>query len=384
MLFNTEQPLDFGTSLEILNNRNRGQTLSVIGAQARPSDNSPNPVSGVRSLTVPAHVQQVQAIATKTSDVSSKVTVSFKRGPQDYQFVSARCYVVGYKGNPQPVQMAEGQAPLSFQLENTGEPVAILVQSSGDLGQAPLSTAPSTTLQLVKTPLATVPTTAGNGPGTLEVQTNGVDNASQILLNLKSSDSSLQLTNSGGDVDIIENPFGKSSPMWWSSGDGTIYPFTTGLGDFSTGTANQIKFWMFRLPICLTVSKLATYINTLVNPSVCGFGVYSFSGGTKYFSWDSIATNTSGAKGTTLGAPVTLAPGVYIFACGCSVTGRPLTQGGYSTEGTNEPVQPWNANVVRTGTAANALSSGAMPSTLGALSTSNAISTVLPCIIMEP
>lgn len=178
--------------------------------------------------------------------------------------------------------------------------------------------------------------------------------------------------------------FGTASPSWWASGDGSVYPFGNGLGDFSTGNANQIKFWMIRIPYTISVSKLCTFINQLVNPSVCGYAVYNATGTTKILSWDNIATSTSGNKTTTI-TPVTIQPGVYISACASSVSGRPTTQGGYATEGSNEPVEPWNNNgVIRSGTAANAMAAGVMPASLGVLSTSNAISNVLPCIIMQP
>src|SRR6185312_11793666 len=137
---------------------------------------APNPVASAGSLTAPSHVQNVQAQIKKASDITTKVTVTFQRNPQDYAFVDARVFVSGYKGNSQPVQVASGQSPVSFSLENTGEPVAVTVQASGNLGQAPLSTAPSTTLQLTKTALATTPTTSGNGPGTATFQTQGVNN----------------------------------------------------------------------------------------------------------------------------------------------------------------------------------------------------------------
>lgn len=172
-MFSPTTPLGLENSLPVLSNTNQIQILKASGNQPRPASLSPNVIAQAATANLPAHVTSVQAVAVKANDSTSKVTVSFSRNPNDYFFVDARVFVSGYKGNPAPTQVASGQSPVSFSLENTGEPVNVTVQSSGNLGQAPLSTAPNTTLQLVKTPLATTPTTAGNGTATAGSGTAG-------------------------------------------------------------------------------------------------------------------------------------------------------------------------------------------------------------------
>lgn len=370
-MFNQTDPLNFGDSLSVTVARNQLQTLKTTGSQARPSNAAPNPVASAGSLTTPNHVQNVQVQVKKTSDVSSKVTVTYQRNPQDYLFIDTRVFVSGYKGNPAPVQVASGVSPVSFSLENTGEPVAVTVQASGNLGQAPLSTAPATTLQLTKTPLATTPTTAGNGP--VSAYTFG------------SSDASLVVTTTGSSVDTTLVPFGKTQPAWWLSGEGSPYPYQNSNGTWGTGTANQIKIWYVRIPYEITVGRITyRHISSLAG-SHSALGVYN-SSKNKIFSWDNFDTNVgAGTKTTTLG-PFTLTPGIYIVACGCDTalsTSAPATQGGFVTIGSSETSQPQNINTVRFGVASNTLSSGAMPATLGTI-TAAAPGTVIPLFCMEP
>lgn len=149
------------------------QQIKSIGNQPRVGVLSPNVIAatGARAISTPGHVQNVQVQVKNVSDISSRVTVSFKRDPNDAFFSHALVHVSGYKGNPAPTQIASGQSPISFALENTGEPVAVHVQANGNLGPAPLQTAPSSTLQLRKTDLAdqTTPSGTGIGPGAITV-----------------------------------------------------------------------------------------------------------------------------------------------------------------------------------------------------------------------
>lgn len=371
-MFAPSSPINLG--LQNQTTQDQVQTLKSASSQPRPTTNSPNAILSPlgQGTSVPQHVIGVAAIVKKTSDVSSNVTVTFQRNPNDYQFVNAGVFVSGYKGNPQPVNVASGQSPISFALENTGDPISIAVQANGATGSAPLASAPTTAAKLVKTNLATTPTTAGNGPGA------GVTS-------ITSTDGSLSVTGMTS-VNITLIPFGKTNPAWWMSGDGSCYPYTNNNGAFSTGTANQVKCWYVRVPYEITIHTLSfRLIGTLVG-SKSAFGVYS-AAGSKLLSWDAVNTGTgaSAANTTTLGAPVTLPPGIYIFACGSDTTGSsPTTQGAYTTIGSSESSQPQNGfGTVRLGTAANAMSSSAMPPTLGTISLA-AVGTFLPCICLEP
>jgi hypothetical protein len=349
-VFSVKKPSELFKNMQGLSDRNQLQSLKTSGNQPRSGILSPNVVTSAQVMTVPGHVSEVRAIAQKANDSTSKITVTYSRNPNDYQFVEARVYVSGYKGNPAPVQVASGQSPVSFALENTGEPVAVIVQSSGNLGQAPISTAPTTTLQLVKTNLATVPTAAGNGPYVYTPAT----------------------------------PF-QSVPAFWTCGMGGPFSYTAGnFGLYGTGTANQVKFWTIELPFDLLVNKLAVSIVGTQASGVLGFAVYSKDGQTKLISWDNLSGTSTAQASTTLSPGVLLPAGVYIMATSNSLAGNQASTGGsYLTRGSGNTGDPWNINQTRQGVGSNSMSGGVMPSSLGTLSTSSALQNNLPVISLE-
>lgn len=165
--FSPTEALGLAQNLPAQNQNNLLQGVLTSGAQPRPGHNNPNvvlPPAGA-STSTPQHVQAVTANITKSSDVTTKITVSYKRNPNDPLFVDAKVFVSGYNGNPSPVQVAQGQSPLSVSLNNTGEAVKVTVQANGNTGAASIGGAPTTAISLPRTPLATTPTTAGNGTG---------------------------------------------------------------------------------------------------------------------------------------------------------------------------------------------------------------------------
>src|SRR5690349_16291834 len=131
-MFHKKEPLNLSDSLAGISTRSNLQQLKSPTSQ----------------LNIPAHVQNVQAKVTRISDVSSKVTVTFSRAVQDTNFVDARVFVTGYAGSSQPVQVGSGQSPVQFFLNNSGDAITVTVQASGQQGQAPMATAPTTTLKL--------------------------------------------------------------------------------------------------------------------------------------------------------------------------------------------------------------------------------------------
>lgn len=222
-------------------------------------------------------------------------------------------------------------------------------------------------------------------------QTNSVDNSDQVKLNLISSDSSVSLINTSGTTDIkaLGSSFGLALPSWWTTVDGTNYAFTTAVGLFGSGTANVIKFWMFRVWYEIVVYR-ATWRYVGAGAGGLGaHGIYSADGQTLLSSWDNFSfTGGAGAKSTlnTQGAPVILTPGIYLHASGQSLTGAGAqTQGGVLTQGTSDITNSYNAaSTIRSGVGANALASGFMPSALGTLSLSVNVQVTMPHITFEP
>lgn len=163
-MFSPKSKIAFPTQANVT--ANLLQSLKTASGQPRQGSQSPNPVPNGGSQTFPQHVSGVTAILKKSSDVSTKCTISFQRPVHDGLFVDVSVFVSGYQGNSQPVKVASGQSPVSFPLNNTGESLVFTVQANGPTGSAPLSSAPTTTAKLVSTPLATVPTPSGTGGGT--------------------------------------------------------------------------------------------------------------------------------------------------------------------------------------------------------------------------
>ena len=194
------------------------------------------------------------------------------------------------------------------------------------------------------------------------------------------------------DVPSQVPTLGASNPFWWMLYDGSNYSFSnSGNGTYGTGTGDQIKFTMIRVPYPITLTHATTRILTTSAGGIVSCGIYT-TGGSLLAAWDGIST-TSGTTVTvakTGGGSVTLQPGIYIAAVGCSNTSGAASLGGFQAGASNEGVEPWNTNgTTRTGTAANALGSGgaaahAMPPTLGALSAGGSGFTTLPNILLEP
>lgn len=338
---------------------------------------------------IPKQVSNVQAsVANAQTGATCTVTVLYRQDPTDKNFAGVNVWVKGYQGNNQLVRVASGVgSPTKFVLNNTGEIVSFTVQAYGNGGSAPLTGSPTCSGNL--------PQSKGGGFGSsssapsVELQTNFADNASQTLLNIEAPDSSAVVSNpAGGNVAIQGTQFGTVSPAWWGSGDGSPHAFTpSASGQWGTGTANQLKVWLVRVPYTISIKKLTARTVGSLAASTSSFGVYNLAGTTKLIAWEGFATNTVGVTLTkTLGATVILTPGLYYVVCACDTTGAaPLTLGGYNAGGTNEGVLPWNTNgTTRTGTAANAMVATVLPATLGALSPGGGGFTALPLVIMEP
>ncbi len=380
----TKTTMGLNDALKSLDTANQVGQIKSVGNQSRPSNQSPNFIAqtNARSLSTPTHVTNVGAKVTNTSDVSSKVTVSFQRDPSDYFFSKAIVYVSGYKGNPAPVQVASGDSPVSFALENTGEAVSIAVQAHGNLGPAPLQTAPNTTLKLRSTSLATVSTTAGNGPAALKLETNGTPNGSQSLLNLKGANGSIILTDDGvGDVSLQGLTFGTSGQGWlWTMPPNVTISAST---SWNNGVANTVMAVQIQIFATYTFRKVVVSEGALVAGNA-SCAIYDITGNTKLLDAGANAFNTatSGVQVVTLASPVTLGPGVYWFAASATpATATAATSFAY-TGGAAGQISYINNGTVRAGIAANAMSSGAMPSTLGAVTNAGNGITSFPVVLL--
>jgi len=132
--------------------------------------------------------------------------------------------------------------------------------------------------------------------------------------------------------------------------------------------ANQVIVWQFVCQRTITIRKV-TFLNgtTVVSSTTASFGIYDANGN---LLLDSGTFSTAVASQTlvnTLGSPVTLYAGeLYYFAqSATNTTVTSATNVVYNSSANTMFIK----NVLRHGVATNSVSSGAMPVTLGAIST---------------
>jgi hypothetical protein len=345
---------------------------------------------------IPFHVYGVSStISPAASGATSAVTVAFSRNPGDAAYGGVKLFAKGYQGNQNLTQVGGGvESPITAILNNTGEPVSLFVQSTGNGGSAPIASAPSVGVNL---PLAAAggfgKTTNAPGVNKLIGDVTGTAAGTTIPTTLAAIDGtavSAASPTSGtylfynGTAWVPYNPF-LAAPSWHDSGEGGPYawnPNGGAIGKFGGG----IFFFMFKLAYTFTFKRCSFRAVTGGSGSQSAFGIYSADGTTKYISWDSIATTSTTNYSVTAG-PVTLQPGLYMFAyASTGGTQAPNTDSGYSTSGSSDATEAWNLDgtYVRSGQAGNTLSSGAMPSALGSLATTTNIPPTICHVCFTP
>lgn len=127
--------------------------------------------------------------------------------------------------------------------------------------------------------------------------------------------------------------------------------------------ADTVKCNFFDLASEILVTKLAVEVVTLAASQTVGVAIYSADGGTLLLESGALDSSTAGVKTVTLGAPVRLVPGTYIFA----YTGTSSTNTLRGINMTANSQNLINGVTVRNGTAANASASSIFPSTTGVI-----------------
>jgi hypothetical protein len=317
---------------------------------------------GSLGSAIPKQVTNVgAAISNGQVGTTSTVRVTFHRDPSDKNYSAASIWVKGYQGNSTPVQVAQSyESPATFVLNNTGEPVSILVQSTGNGGQAPLSSAPTTGI--------TLPKSTTGGYSTQTITTYNVSNPPPApatatadymlgpgILNLGQAQASASVTLSG------------------------ISP-----------TLRVVSVCRFFLPAAISgFTKLDGSFSCNLGPgSHFAVGFYDTSGNKL---WDSGALAVPNVVNTSISFTVpslSLAIGTYYYAWTADDNGNTATWVDiglrtllFNASTTNGNVV--NQGTVRAGTAANAATAGpALPSTLGAISVPGS-SFVIPLVLFR-
>lgn len=105
---------------------------------------------GATSYGIPSHVTNIGvSTAQASSGATSTLRVTFHRDPSDKSYSETAIWVKGYQGNNNPVKVgSSNESPATVVLNNTGEPVSVIAQATGNGGQAPLDSAPTTGVRL--------------------------------------------------------------------------------------------------------------------------------------------------------------------------------------------------------------------------------------------
>jgi len=171
----------------------------------------------------------------------------------------------------------------------------------------------------------------------------------------------------------------------WSQGPGAVintiavgYVFLPGItipqngaaGTAVAGTANQLRVMQVVIPYTITVGKVVGNITTSSSGQNMFVGVYDSSGNKLLEA--ALSCTTANGVSTSLGSTVTLTPGTYWYAVSasdttCAASGASLSGGWFNM---------LDKNTTRTATAANSVSSGVMPSTLGTLTFSSSFTPI--------
>ena len=180
----------------------------------------------------------------------------------------------------------------------------------------------------------------------------------------------------GADGQVLMVDSTQTLGVKWGQGPGAIvntiavgYMFLPGItipqnsstGTVITSTANQLRVMQVVIPYTITVGKVVGNITTVSSGQNMFAGVYDTSGNKLLEA--ALSCAALNGVSLTLGTPVTLTPGTYLYAYSasdttCAASGSSLSGGWFNM---------LDKNTTRTATAANAVSSGVMPATLGTL-----------------
>ena len=221
----------------------------------------------------------------------------------------------------------------------------------------------------------------GGGLGSfssITLQTNEVNNGSQTLLDLHAGTNMTLTDNGSGQITLAASGGSTFSTagQGYFLGAQSFAPISDDSGHTAaaTNSANQVFGCQLILESSWTVRKVSAMVVT-GNGASQNFtaAIYNAAGTTKLIDAGASAFDTTASqkyREVTLGSPVSIGPGVYLFACGANgTTGGSVLCHQMETWFTDmvNGVSSGTPTYTVLFTAANSLSAGAMPATLGAL-----------------
>lgn len=218
----------------------------------------------------------------------------------------------------------------------------------------------------------------------ISLNVNGTLASSQNRQNLQSQDDSVTITDLGGgniDFHVDTGGGGISTPgAGWFIGPGIFQPVNVnpGSGASVTSADNVVRFLSFVLPISVTIRTCTVRLTAGLGSQVVGVGIYDINGNAVLRTSFTLTT-TSPVTNTF--SPVTLPAGVYFLAQ--SANPGPTTSC-ISVVVSTDAYPVINAVNPSYGHAANVMSAGVMPATLGALTGDTANSVVPIAAVFTP
>lgn len=227
--------------------------------------------------------------------------------------------------------------------------------------------------------LGGVGTSGGGGGGTgsgLLLETNGVANANQLILNLESTDGSLTIVNdSNGNSNLSAN-VSQTADMMLGPGIFTLAPLVGTLSGQFVNNGNDVVVFRFQTPykLSFTALDMALRSNNVSGTNI-QFGIYDLNGNRLWQSGVQFIPNTGTQVTYTITFPtaVNLPAGTYYFAWSADNTGTANMAGFTSINLFSYANSSSNSNVINFtrktfAVAANpSSSSSGMPSTLGTI-----------------
>ena len=221
-------------------------------------------------------------------------------------------------------------------------------------------------------------TTGGGGGTALSLQTNGVSNSNQLVLNLKSSDGSVVLTsNSDGSVNVqAQSTKFNTAGQGWFYGAQDLGPVQNADG-IEISTDGTVVCVQVVLESVWVISSVALVVVTANGSANVYAGLYTEDGNTKLIDTGALqyGLHSQQVLSYSLPSKLTLQPGVYWFAFATDTSGNSSTFAvhdwpyilGAILNNWSFPYSAPGPLPYRFGSATNVLAAGALPTTLGAI-----------------